>query len=86
MSYYSTNDGPVLTGSGVSDASYGFVMPIFNGGSTTWDDASLYYQNGTANFYADFFHRHSVDGFAYCFVIIQWWSAMTTIIYSFIRV
>lgn len=40
MSYYSTNDGPVLTGSGVNDASYGFVMPIFNGGEATWEDVS----------------------------------------------
>jgi len=32
MEYFSTNDGPVLKGSGVDDASYGFVMPKFNGG------------------------------------------------------
>ena len=32
MDYYSSNDGPVITGSGVGEASYGFVMPIFNGG------------------------------------------------------
>ena len=40
MDYYSTNDGPVLTGSGVGEASYGFVMPIFNGGAASWEDVS----------------------------------------------
>lgn len=40
MSYYSTNDGPVLTGSGVSEASYGFVMPVFNDGASTWEDVA----------------------------------------------
>lgn len=38
MAYYSSNDGPVITGSGVESASYGFVMPIFNGGAATWSD------------------------------------------------
>ncbi len=38
MDYYSAGDGPVLTGSGVESASYGFVMPIFNGGAATWND------------------------------------------------
>ena len=33
MSYYSSADGPVISKSGVGQASYGFVMPIFNGGS-----------------------------------------------------
>lgn len=40
MAYYSSNDGPVLSSSGVGEASYGFVMPIFNGGSATWEDVS----------------------------------------------
>ncbi len=35
-----TGNGPVLTGSGVDSASYGFVMPIFNGGAATWADVS----------------------------------------------
>ena len=38
MSYFSAADGPVITQSGVGQASYGFVMPIFNGGSATWND------------------------------------------------
>ncbi|MGG3280511.1 family 16 glycosylhydrolase [Paenibacillus solani] len=38
MSYFSAADGPVITKSGVGQASYGFVMPIFNGGSATWND------------------------------------------------
>lgn len=38
MDYYSAADGPVITGSGVDSASYGFVMPIFNGGSASWED------------------------------------------------
>lgn len=29
-------DGPVLTASGMTEASYGFQMPIFNGGENTW--------------------------------------------------
>ena len=40
MSYYSTNDGPVLTGSGVENASYGFVMPVFNGGAASFSDVA----------------------------------------------
>ncbi len=40
MSYFSTADGPVISKSGVGQASYGFVMPIFNGGSATWADVS----------------------------------------------
>lgn len=40
MEYYSTNDGPVLKGSGVGEASYGFVMPVFNGGESSWQDVS----------------------------------------------
>lgn len=38
MGYFSANDGPVISKSGVGQASYGFVMPIFNGGSATWSD------------------------------------------------
>lgn len=38
MSYFSATDGPVITKSGVGQASYGFVMPVFNGGSATWSD------------------------------------------------
>lgn len=40
MSYFSAADGPVITKSGVGEASYGFVMPLFNGGSTTWNDVA----------------------------------------------
>lgn len=35
--------------------------------NSQWDNASLFYQNDKANFYAGFFHRHSVDGLAYGF-------------------
>lgn len=38
MSYFSASDGPVISKSGVGSASYGFVMPIFNGGAATWED------------------------------------------------
>ncbi|CAM4408928.1 family 16 glycosylhydrolase [Paenibacillus macerans] len=38
MDYFSASDGPVITKSGVGQASYGFVMPKFNGGSATWND------------------------------------------------
>lgn len=38
MNYFSASDGPVISGSGVGSASYGFVMPIFNGGAATWED------------------------------------------------
>ncbi|GIO85637.1 hypothetical protein J25TS5_25690 [Paenibacillus faecis] len=38
MGYFSAADGPVITKSGVGQASYGFVMPIFNGGSATWNE------------------------------------------------
>ncbi|WP_240941624.1 family 16 glycosylhydrolase [Paenibacillus sp. HB172176] len=38
MSYYSAADGPVVSKSGVGQASYGFVMPIFNGGSAAWSE------------------------------------------------
>jgi beta-glucanase (GH16 family) len=38
MTYFSAADGPVISKSGVGQASYGFVMPIFNGGSATWND------------------------------------------------
>ncbi|GAB6930937.1 hypothetical protein JCM10914A_49200 [Paenibacillus sp. JCM 10914] len=40
MSYFSAADGPVISKSGVGQASYGFVMPIFNGGSATWNDVA----------------------------------------------
>ncbi|GIO32904.1 MULTISPECIES: family 16 glycosylhydrolase [Paenibacillus] len=40
MSYFSASDGPVITKSGVGQASYGFVMPVFNGGSATWNDVA----------------------------------------------
>ncbi|WP_339170569.1 family 16 glycosylhydrolase [Paenibacillus sp. FSL H7-0943] len=40
MSYFSAADGPVISKSGVGQASYGFVMPTFNGGSATWNDVS----------------------------------------------
>lgn len=38
MEYFSPADGPVISKSGVGKASYGFVMPKFNGGSATWND------------------------------------------------
>ncbi|WP_128660015.1 family 16 glycosylhydrolase [Paenibacillus sp. 598K] len=40
MAYFSANDGPVIAKSGVGQASYGFVMPIFNGGAATWNDVA----------------------------------------------
>ncbi|MCQ2417598.1 MAG: family 16 glycosylhydrolase [Oscillospiraceae bacterium] len=40
MEYYSANDGPVLSESGVRNASYGFVMPIFNQGNASWEDVA----------------------------------------------
>lgn len=40
MTYFSAGDGPVITKSGVGSASYGFVMPIFNGGNSTWENVS----------------------------------------------
>src|SRR5690606_19933686 len=40
MAYFSPADGPVISKSGVGQASYGFVMPIFNGGAATWNDVS----------------------------------------------
>lgn len=40
MNYFSANDGPVLSKSGVNDASYGFVMPVFNNGTSSWADVS----------------------------------------------
>jgi len=38
MNYFSANDGPVISKSGVGQASFGFVMPIFNGGAASWAD------------------------------------------------
>lgn len=32
-----------------------------------WSDSSAFYQSGPANYYAKFFHDHSVDGLAYGF-------------------
>lgn len=40
MSYFSAGDGPVITKSGVGQASFGFVMPVFNGGAATWSDVA----------------------------------------------
>lgn len=40
MSYFSAADGPVISKSGVGQASFGFVMPIFNGGAATWADVA----------------------------------------------
>lgn len=40
MDYFSAADGPVISKSGVGQASYGFVMPIFNGGAATWNDVA----------------------------------------------
>lgn len=40
MTYYSAGDGPVISQSGVGQASYGFVMPVFNGGAATWSEVS----------------------------------------------
>lgn len=40
MAYFSAADGPVISKSGVGQASYGFVMPVFNGGAATWNQVS----------------------------------------------
>lgn len=40
MTYFSPADGPVISHSGVGEASYGFVMPIFNGGGASWADVA----------------------------------------------
>lgn len=40
MAYYSAGDGPVISASGTENASFGFVMPIFNGGAASWEDVS----------------------------------------------
>lgn len=40
MTYFSAADGPVISKSGVGQASYGFVMPIFNGGAAAWSEVS----------------------------------------------
>lgn len=40
MTYFSPSDGPVISHSGVGQASYGFVMPIFNGGAATYADVA----------------------------------------------
>lgn len=38
MNYYSAADGPILSESGVGQASYGFVMPVFNNGAAAWEE------------------------------------------------
>lgn len=38
MSYFSDKDGPTIVKSGVEEASFGFVMPIFNGGQNNWTE------------------------------------------------
>lgn len=40
MNYFSAKDGPILSQSGVNEASYGFVMPMFNNGTSSWADVS----------------------------------------------
>ncbi|ROR23878.1 Ig-like protein group 2 [Mobilisporobacter senegalensis] len=40
MAYFSPADGPIISKSGVSEASYGFVMPIFNGGGASWQEVA----------------------------------------------
>jgi beta-glucanase (GH16 family) len=40
MSYFSPADGPVIAKSGVDKASFGFVMPVFNGGNATWEEVT----------------------------------------------
>lgn len=40
MSYFSASDGPVISGSGVGQASYGFVMPVFNAGAAAWTEVA----------------------------------------------
>ncbi|WP_195963691.1 glycoside hydrolase family 16 protein [Clostridium cuniculi] len=40
MDYFSEKDGPVLSATGVGEASYGFVMPIFNGGELSWEEVA----------------------------------------------
>ena len=40
MTYYSAADGPVISKTGVGNASFGFVMPLFNGGSATWEEVT----------------------------------------------
>lgn len=40
MSYFSTNDGPIITKTGSNQESFGFVMPIFNGGAATFAEVA----------------------------------------------
>ncbi|MBY0203208.1 glycoside hydrolase family 16 protein [Paenibacillus cucumis Kampfer et al. 2016] len=40
MEYFSSADGPVISKSGVGKASFGFVMPKFNGGSAAWSEVN----------------------------------------------
>lgn len=64
MEYYSASDGPVLKNSGVGKASYGFVMPKFNGGQSSWQDVSgdLSVKVKTDGIYTDI---DSVSSFVY---------------------
>ena len=38
MNYFSAENGPIISKADAKQANYGFVMPIFNGGSATWED------------------------------------------------
>ncbi|BCJ94302.1 hypothetical protein acsn021_18710 [Anaerocolumna cellulosilytica] len=40
MSHFSPADGPIIANSGVDKASFGFVMPVFNGGNATWEEVA----------------------------------------------
>jgi len=40
MNYFSEKDGPVLSQKGVGTASYGFVMPVFNNGDSSWGEVA----------------------------------------------
>lgn len=40
MDYFSVNDGPVITKTGSGQASFGFVMPVFNGGNANYQDVA----------------------------------------------
>lgn len=64
MEYYSAGDGPVLTKSGVGKASFGFVMPKFNDGRSSWQDVAgdLSVKVKVDNTYIDI---DSVDSFVY---------------------
>lgn len=40
MNYYSEKDGPVISQEGVGSSSYGFVMPLFNNGTSSWGEVA----------------------------------------------